>query len=89
MNIVISRIVKENIEEFFYSALFKEFVNYRKEIVNAILKSGIKVTPQHMTAFSIMYQADSQMIEEMLKEMQDKKLVNASVVRRIKGEKVR
>ena len=42
-----------------------------------------------MTAFSIMYQADSQMIEEMLKEMQDKKLVNASVVRRIKGEKVR
>lgn len=88
MNIVISRIVKENIEEFFYSALFKEFVDYRKEIVNAILKSGIKVTPQHMTAFSIMYQADSQMIEEMLKEMQDKKLVNASVVRRIKGEKV-
>ena len=42
-----------------------------------------------MTAFSIMYQADSQMIEEMLKEMQDKKLVSASVVRRIKGEKVR
>ena len=57
MIIIVRRIQKGNIESYFYALLFKEFVDYRREIVDGILEDDSKIGPTQMASLKTMYVA--------------------------------
>lgn len=87
MTIVVRRIQKGNIESYFYAALFREFANYRRDIVDGILKDDGKIGPSQMPSLKSMYTTDKAMINELLEKLLLDKRITQSVANKIKEVK--
>ena len=87
MIIIVRRIQKGNIESYFYALLFKEFVDYRREIVDGILEDDSKIGPTQMASLKTMYVADKSIIEELLDKLLSHKRITQTIVDKIKDVK--
>lgn len=87
MAIIIRRIEKGNIESYFYASLFKEFTDYRRDIVDGILRDDGKIEPSQMSSLKSMYTVDKTMINELLDKLLLDKRITQAVADKIKDVK--
>lgn len=87
MAIIIRRIEKGNIESYFYASLFKEFADYRRDIVDGILRDDSKIEPSQMSSLKSMYTVDKTMINELLDKLLLDKRITQAIVNKIKDVK--
>ena len=84
MTIIIKRIEKGNIESYFYSSLFKEFTDYRRDIIDGILKDESKIEPSQLPSLKSMYTADQAITSELLDKLLSDKRITQAVIKKIK-----
>lgn len=87
MAIIIRRIEKGNIESYFYASLFREFTDYRKDIVDGILRDDSKIEPSQLPSLKSMYTVDKAMINELLDELLLNKRITQAIINKIKDVK--
>ncbi len=87
MAIIIRRIEKGNIESYFYASLFREFTDYRKDIVDGILRDENKIEPSQMSSLKSMYTTDKVMISELLDKLLVGKRITQAIINKIKDVK--
>lgn len=87
MTIIIKRIQKGNVESYFYVLLFKEFDNYRSEIVEGIKKDDSKIEASQMASIKTMYNIDKDMIDSLLQDLLINKRISRSIIDKIKDVK--
>lgn len=84
MTIIIKRIEKGNIESNFYASLFKEFTDYRRGIIDGILKDESKIEPSQLPSLKSMYTADQAITSELLDKLLSDKRITQAVIKKIK-----
>ena len=84
MTIIIKRIEKGNIESYFYASLFKEFTDYRRDIIDGILKDESKIEPSQLPSLKSMYTADQAITGELLDKLLSDKRITQAVIKKIK-----
>ena len=84
MTIIIKRIEKGNIESYFYASLFKEFTDYRRGIIDGILKDESKIEPSQLPSLKSMYTADQAITSELLDKLLSDKRITQAVIKKIK-----
>ena len=84
MTIIIKRIEKGNIESYFYASLFKEFTDYRRGIIDGILKDESKIEPSQLPSLKSMYTADQAITGELLDKLLSDKRITQAVIKKIK-----
>lgn len=84
MTIIIKRIEKGNIESYFYASLFKEFTDYRRDIIDGILKDESKIEPSQLPSLKSMYTADQAITNELLDKLLSDKRITQAVIKKIK-----
>lgn len=84
MAIIIRRIEKGNIESYFYASLFKEFTDYRRDIIGGILKDESKIEPSQLPSLKSMYIADQAITSELLDKLLSNKRITQAVIKKIK-----
>ncbi len=84
MTIIIKRIEKGNIESYFYASLFKEFTDYRRDIIDGILKDESKIEPSQLPSLKSMYTADQAITSELLDKLLLDKRITQAVIKKIK-----
>lgn len=84
MAIIIRRIEKGNIESYFYASLFKEFTDYRRDIIGGILKDESKIEASQLPSLKSMYTADQAITSELLDKLLLDKRVTQAVIKKIK-----
>lgn len=84
MAIIIRRIEKGNIESYFYASLFKEFTDYRRDIIDGILKDESKIEASQLPSLKYMYTADQAIISELLDKLLSDKRITQAVIKKIK-----
>lgn len=84
MAIIIKRIEKGNIESNFYASLFKEFTDYRRDIIDGILKDESKIEASQLPSLKSMYTADQAIISELLDKLLLDKRITQAVIKKIK-----
>lgn len=84
MTIIIKRIEKGNIESYFYTSLFKEFTDYRRDIIDGILKDESKIEPSQLPSLKSMYTADQAITSELLDKLLSDKRITQAVIKKIK-----
>lgn len=84
MTIIIKRIEKGNIESYFYASLFKEFTDYRRGIIDGILKDESKIEPSQLPSLKYMYTADQAITSELLDKLLSDKRITQAVIKKIK-----
>ena len=84
MTIIIKRIEKGNIESNFYASLFKEFTDYRRDIIDGILKDESKIEPSQLPSLKSMYTADQAITSELLDKLLSDKRITQAVIKKIK-----
>lgn len=84
MAIIIRRIEKGNIESYFYASLFKEFTDYRRDIIDGILKDESKIEASQLPSLKSMYTADQAIISELLDKLLSDKRITQAVIKKIK-----
>ncbi len=84
MTIIIKRIEKGNIESYFYASLFKEFTDYRRDIIDGILKDESKIDPSQLPSLKSMYTADQAITSELLDKLLSDKRITQAVIKKIK-----
>ena len=84
MAIIIRRIQKGNIESYFYASLFKEFTDYRRDIIGGILKDESKIEPSQLPSLKSMYIADQAITSELLDKLLSNKRITQAVIKKIK-----
>lgn len=84
MTIIIKRIEKGNIESYFYASLFKEFTDYRRDIIDGILKDESKIEPSQLPSLKSMYTADQAITSELLDKLLSDKRITQAVIKKIK-----
>lgn len=84
MAIIIRRIEKGNIESYFYASLFKEFTDYRRDIIGGILKDESKIEPSQLPSLKSMYIADQAITSELLDKLLLNKRITQAVIKKIK-----
>lgn len=87
MAIIIRRIEKGNIESYFYALLFREFANYRRDIVDGILKDESKIDPSQMSSLKTMYTIEPAITSELLDKLLSDKRITQVVINKIKDVK--
>ncbi len=83
MKIVIKKISSGNIESNVYGLLFKEFLEYRKEVIEAIQKCSRKVEPGDFACLKSMYSIDEKLVEELIKNLVENKLMTVRMKEKI------
>ena len=83
MTIIIKRIEKGNIESYFYASLFKEFTDYRRDIIDGILKDESKIEPSQLPSLKSMYTADQAITSELLDKLLSDKRITQAVIKKI------
>ena len=66
MLIILKRIEKGNIDSYLYRLLFDKLKNYRRDIIDAIRKSGKLIEPSDFAAFKSMYEQDEDLVANLL-----------------------
>lgn len=84
MAIIIKRIEKGNIESYFYASLFKEFTDYRRDIIDGILKDESKIEPSQLPSLKSMYTVDQAITNELLDKLLSDKRITQAVIKKIK-----
>lgn len=84
MAIIIRRIEKGNIESYFYASLFKEFTDYRRDIIDGILKDESKIEASQLPSLKSMYTADQAIISELLDKLLSDKRITQAIIKKIK-----
>lgn len=84
MAIIIRRIEKGNIESYFYASLFKEFIDYRRDIIDGILKDESKIEASQLPSLKSMYTADQAITSELLDKLLSDKRITQAVIKKIK-----
>lgn len=84
MTIIIKRIEKGNIESYFYASLFMEFTDYRRGIIDGILKDESKIEPSQLPSLKYMYTADQAITSELLDKLLSDKRITQAVIKKIK-----
>ena len=84
MTIIIKRIEKGNIESYFYASLFKEFTDYRRDIIDGILKDESKIEPSQLPSLKSMYTVDQAITNELLDKLLSDKRITQAVIKKIK-----
>ena len=84
MAIIFKRIEKGNIESYFYASLFKEFTDYRRDIIDGILKDESKIEPSQLPSLKSMYTADQAITSELLDKLLSDKRITQAVIKKIK-----
>ena len=84
MAIIIKRIEKGNIESYFYASLFKEFTDYRRDIIDGILKDESKIEPSQLPSLKSMYTVDQAITNELLDKLLSDKRIAQAVIKKIK-----
>lgn len=84
MAIIIKRIEKGNIESYFYASLFKEFTDYRRDIIDGILKDESKIEPSQLPSLKSMYTVDQAITNELLDKLLSDKRITQAVTKKIK-----
>lgn len=84
MSIIIKRIEKGNIESNFYASLFKEFIDYRRDIIGGILKDESKIEASQLPSLKSMYTADQAIASELLDKLLSDKRITQAVIKKIK-----
>ncbi|NBJ94686.1 KAP family P-loop NTPase fold protein [Parablautia muri] len=84
MTIIIKRIEKGNTESYFYASLFKEFTDYRRDIIDGILKDESKIEPSQLPSLKSMYTADQAITSELLDKLLSDKRITQAVIKKIK-----
>ena len=84
MAIIIRRIEKGNIESYFYASLFKEFTDYRRDIIDGILKDESKIEASQLPSLKSMYTADQVITGELLDKLLSDKRITQVVIKKIK-----
>lgn len=87
MAIVIKRIQKGNLDSYFYSLLFIEFNDYRREIVEGILKNDRKIEASQLPSLKSMYNADKTLISELMDKLLSDKRITKAIINNIKDVK--
>lgn len=87
MAIIIRRIEKGNIESYFYAYLFREFSDYRRDIVDGILKDEGKIEASQMSSLKSMYTIDQAMTSELLDKLLLDKRITQAIINKIKDVK--
>lgn len=84
MAIIIRRIEKGNIESYFYASLFKEFTDYRRDIIDGILKDESKIEASQLPSLKSMYTADQAITSELLDKLLSNKRITQAIIKKIK-----
>ncbi len=84
MAIIFKRIEKGNIESYFYASLFKEFTDYRRDIIDRILKDESKIEPSQLPSLKSMYTVDQAITNELLDKLLSDKRITQAVIKKIK-----
>lgn len=84
MAIIIKRIEKGNIESYFYASLFKEFTDYRRDIIDGILKAESKIEASQLPSLKSMYTVDQAITSELLDKLLLDKRITQAVIKKIK-----
>jgi hypothetical protein len=84
MAIIFKRIEKGNIESYFYASLFKEFTDYRRDIIDRILKDESKIEPNQLPSLKSMYTVDQAITNELLDKLLSDKRITQAVIKKIK-----
>lgn len=87
MTIVVKRIQKGNLESYFYAKLFNEFSDYRRDIVDGILKDDRKIEAGQLPSLKSMYAVDESMISELLDKLLSGKRITQAIINKIKDVK--
>ena len=83
MKIVIKKIASGNIESNVYGLLFKEFLEYRKEVIEAIQKCSRKVEPGDFACLKGMYSIDKELVGELINNLVENKLMTIKMKEKI------
>ena len=83
MKIVIKRIALGSIESNVYGLLFKEFLEYRKEVIEAIEKCSRKVGPGDFSSLKSMYSIDEELVGELIKNLVENNLMTKMMKEKI------
>ena len=83
MKVVIKKIASGNIESNVYGLLFKEFLEYRKEVIEAIQKCSRKVEPGDFACLKSMYSIDEELVGELINNLVENKLMTIKMKEKI------
>ncbi|MDF2503030.1 P-loop NTPase fold protein [Clostridium sp.] len=86
LKIVIKKTEQGKIESFLYMQIFIKLEAYRNELMDAILKSNIKIGPSDMASLTSMYKCDSDIVEPILKKMVENKMMSEDVMKIVTKE---
>ena len=86
-SVILSAFKKGRIDYFVISALFSEFDDYRQEIAAVIISKDEKLGMGDINYMRIMYSKDSNVIDDVLKTLQQKNKITVELAKRIRGEK--
>lgn len=87
MAIVVRRIQKGNLDSYFYSLLFIEFNDYRRDIVEGILKNDRKIEASQLPSLKSMYNVDKTLISELMDKLLSTKRITKAIINNIKDVK--
>lgn len=83
MAIVVKRIAKGNLDSYFYSLLFIEFNDYRRDIVDGILKNDRKIEASQLPSLKSMYDTDKTLISELMDKLLTNKRIKQAIINNI------
>jgi predicted KAP-like P-loop ATPase len=86
-SVILSAFKKGNIDYFVISALFSEFDDYRQEIATVIISKDEKLGMGDINYMQTMYLKDNNVIDDVLKTLQQKNKITVELAKRIRGEK--
>ena len=86
LKIVIKKTEQGKIESFLYMQIFIKLEASRNELMDAILKSNIKIGPSDMASLTSMYKCDSDIVEPILKKMVVNKMMSEDVMKIVTKE---
>lgn len=64
--------------------MFKEFTDYRRDIIDGILKDESKIEPSQLPSLKSMYTADQAITSELLDKLLSDKRITQAVIKKIK-----
>lgn len=85
ITIILKRIKKGNVEPFFYSLVFEEFSDYRKDICDAIIENDCKIEVSYYSPLKLMYGKDQKLISYLMDKLLEKNRIKPKVIENIKG----
>ncbi len=86
-SVILHAFKKGNIDYFVISALFSGFDDYRQEIAAVIISKDEKLGMGDINYMQTMYSKDSNIIDDVLKTLQQKNKITIELAKRIRGEK--